>query len=173
MQEHDANVPVTDLVAPEAESVASHDMPISNAPLTKQRLNDMQKQFLEMLSTGLEQRFCLHNLNIDSRTYHSWKQNEVFLSFERDIELNVAIGGPKLVQEIMHSSGPTVARSVVTRALDPKDRQSQRAAETVLEAIGIIGKSSSGVNVQVNLGTGAQAWLSTQAIDTDAGHNVS
>ena len=106
------------------------------------RLSTEQRRFLQMLCSGLEQRLCLENLHIDSATYFHWKQNPIFLAWERDIERDVTLVGPKLAKEIMLTNAANVAEVMTSRALDKNARDSQRAGETILEVAGVISKQA-------------------------------
>ena len=98
--------------------------------------------------------------DIEQHEIEEWRMDPEFCAFEdslRSKEAAIVMSKARLYERL-----PEVANAIVERALNPHDKQSQRAAETVLEANGMLGGRGAGTSVTVNVDASARAWSQSQ-----------
>lgn len=120
--------------------------PTANATISLQNMPSLALRYLAFVATGLEPGKCLRNVQADSVRLQGWRQNRDFRQAEAKLYTSGTTLGPQIARALLASNSAIVASKVIDRALGDTS-QAQRAAETVLEATGIIGPAAQGITI--------------------------
>lgn len=131
-----------------------------------QRLNASQLTYLGYIQTGLPPGKALECSKVDSDTLHNWRQNDAFRRTEASLHTaSISLGSLQAKRLAELSSTYVMGRTLAMVDDARHDRDRLTAASMILKASGALNDSIS-VNVQVNVGQSAKAYLSQTTDDT-------